>query len=762
MRIGIRKQSVIYSWLISYMVILIIPILTSVFSYILSAGTIRREITNTNEYMLQQIGQDIDSLIRDMDKTFQYYITNDAVRSLMNAPDSEMKNQTYLVNQFFSDKSKPAESDFYNGYLYLKRLEFVLDTCSKYDLDIAYEAMEVNGGDTYEQWLEMLNGVTERTIRQQSDGSICFLYPVYNSKFVNSTAVYVAQLKQDYTEKLRQRLAGLNKAWFAILTPENTVAITNGRALELPFAYGEVPTGAGIADMRAHGTNDVVMYRMSEAAELKYVISIPQSVFFQKANNILLVIVIQVILSVLLGIYISFLFAKKNYTPVGEILQMVGGGEAQVDNEFEFIRRAVLDKIEEIKDAEHKMWKNKDIVFNNMVRKLLAGGMNKVSEFEAFLEEYDITPACSRYAVLMVKVEDYSEMFAGEAETENAESSLYIVKVALTNIIKELSAEQYVSMVTDLEDMIVCILNLEDADGVEVLASNMQSMIKTYLRVEVSISVSNAHKDFLSIPDCYKEASEAMEYRAVLGVGNIIRFSEISATDEWYQFTVDQEIRIINSVKAGDFERAEAVIQEVLDEERLRSMPVELCKCLMFDLVSTVMRAINAAEEFSGNRGAIWNTLSPTESLLSCQSVVEMKAVVTELLEKVCAYISEQKNSRVTKLRDDITNYVERNFADQNLNVNMIAEAFGKNPTYLSRYFKEQTNVGLLDFINQVRIRHAKELIQKNATMTVQEVVEKVGFLNSAALIRVFKKYEGITPGQFKNAVQAEKREGRQ
>lgn len=253
-----------------------------------------------------------------------------------------------------------------------------------------------------------------------------------------------------------------------------------------------------------------------------------------------------------------------------------------------------------------------------------------------------------------------------------------------------------------------------------------------------------------------------MEYRAVLGVGNIIQFSEISATDEWYQFTVDQEIRIINSVKAGDFERAEAVIREVLDEERLRSMPVELCKCLMFDLVSTVMRAINAAEEFSGNRGAIWNTLSPTESLLSCQSVVEMKAVVTELLEKVCAYISEQKNSRVTKLRDDITNYVERNFADQNLNVNMIAEAFGKNPTYLSRYFKEQTNVGLLDFINQVRIRHAKELIQNNATMTVQEVVEQVGFLNSAALIRVFKKYEGITPGQFKNAVQAEKRERRQ
>lgn len=96
MRIGIRKKSVIYSWLISYMVILIIPILTSVFSYILTARTIRREITSTNEYMLQQIGQDIDSLIRDMDKTFQYYITNDAVKSLMAEPDAEAKKQTYF------------------------------------------------------------------------------------------------------------------------------------------------------------------------------------------------------------------------------------------------------------------------------------------------------------------------------------------------------------------------------------------------------------------------------------------------------------------------------------------------------------------------------------------------------------------------------------------------------------------------------------------------------------------------------------------
>ena len=45
----------------------------------------------------------------------------------------------------------------------------------------------------------------------------------------------------------------------------------------------------------------------------------------------------------------------------------------------------------------------------------------------------------------------------------------------------------------------------------------------------------------------------------------------------------------------------------------------------------------------------------------------------------------------------------------------------------------------------------AKELIKKNHRISIKEVAIMSGFYNDAALIRVFKKHEGITPGQFRN-----------
>ena len=79
----------------------------------------------------------------------------------------------------------------------------------------------------------------------------------------------------------------------------------------------------------------------------------------------------------------------------------------------------------------------------------------------------------------------------------------------------------------------------------------------------------------------------------------------------------------------------------------------------------------------------------------------------------------------------------------------MVAETFNLSGAYVSKLFKISTGVGLLDYIHQRRICKAKELLKEG--MNVAEVAAKVGYNNSNAFIRVFKKYEKITPGQYGN-----------
>lgn len=94
-----------------------------------------------------------------------------------------------------------------------------------------------------------------------------------------------------------------------------------------------------------------------------------------------------------------------------------------------------------------------------------------------------------------------------------------------------------------------------------------------------------------------------------------------------------------------------------------------------------------------------------------------------------------------------VKEYVLVNLADSTLSVSTIAKHFGLNSTYLSRIFKENTGMNLLEYIQRVRVNTAKELLY---THSVKDVATEVGFWDMQTFVRVFKKYEGVTPAGFK------------
>ena len=93
--------------------------------------------------------------------------------------------------------------------------------------------------------------------------------------------------------------------------------------------------------------------------------------------------------------------------------------------------------------------------------------------------------------------------------------------------------------------------------------------------------------------------------------------------------------------------------------------------------------------------------------------------------------------------------YIEQHALDANITAGSVCDEVRISASYVSGMYKKFSGEGILDAIHKERIRQAKIMLQKN--MTVQEVAEKTGYLDARSFIRSFKKYEGITPGQFKN-----------
>lgn len=93
--------------------------------------------------------------------------------------------------------------------------------------------------------------------------------------------------------------------------------------------------------------------------------------------------------------------------------------------------------------------------------------------------------------------------------------------------------------------------------------------------------------------------------------------------------------------------------------------------------------------------------------------------------------------------------YIEEHYSESNLSLSAISEFLGISQSYMSTQFKKETGTNFIEYLNRYRIERSKLLLQMTE-MTIEEVGFKTGFSSAKNFIRVFKKYEEISPGTFR------------
>lgn len=97
--------------------------------------------------------------------------------------------------------------------------------------------------------------------------------------------------------------------------------------------------------------------------------------------------------------------------------------------------------------------------------------------------------------------------------------------------------------------------------------------------------------------------------------------------------------------------------------------------------------------------------------------------------------------------------YIKNHHSDSSLSLSDIAEKLGTNSTYLSKLFKENLGVNFNDYINSYRIEAAKFLLS-TTSKKIEIISNETGFNSQQNFIRVFKKIEGVAPGQYRKSKQ--------
>nr|WP_306812903.1 helix-turn-helix transcriptional regulator [Paenibacillus soyae] len=367
-------------------------------------------------------------------------------------------------------------------------------------------------------------------------------------------------------------------------------------------------------------------------------------------------------------------------------------------------------------------------------------------------ESYGLRFEEDRFAVMLLQVEDYSALFRSNQELD-AEKKLQFVSHIVTNVAMDMAAGRCGVYFAESDGMIACLLNMRNKEAeakteLMELAAELRSFLQDKFFMRLTIGLSDIHTMWSSIPRCYEEAEEALEYKLVLGASQVIAFEAIKKPKNELYYPLDAERQLINLMASGDYEGASDVLQRILMTNFSEgTLSIQVGKLLMFEVVGTMLKAVEQFQ-LTTNEIRVEKTAF-IKKITDCETFAEMEAEIVALLREVCDYLQQKKKSHNADLKNEVVDYVLDNLTDMNISLTSISLEFGINPSYLSRFFKEQTGENLVDFINKRRIEKVKGHLEASEE-PIGAIAEQCGFASSQSLIRVFKKYEGVTPGQFR------------
>ncbi len=111
---------------------------------------------------------------------------------------------------------------------------------------------------------------------------------------------------------------------------------------------------------------------------------------------------------------------------------------------------------------------------------------------------------------------------------------------------------------------------------------------------------------------------------------------------------------------------------------------------------------------------------------------------------------SESINNTALQCVDDISRYLDARFSED-VTLSKLSSVFHMNPSYISRVFKQKIGVSITEYLANVRIRYATDMLF-NTNMTVTDIAESAGFASCNNFCVVFKKHTGMSPLKFRNA----------
>lgn len=213
------------------------------------------------------------------------------------------------------------------------------------------------------------------------------------------------------------------------------------------------------------------------------------------------------------------------------------------------------------------------------------------------------------------------------------------------------------------------------------------------------------------------------------------------------QYPYEKEQELITKVKTGDSVQAKALLNELLGYVFFaEGNNLEVIKTRAIELCSLLSRA--AIEGGATNDTILKLNNHFLKNLQEIQNLDDLCYKLQEVLDAFTANMFDYIPAKNHEIIKKAIQYISRHFTE-NLTLEEVAGHVHLNAAYFSSMFKQSTGSSFKEYLNMVRVEESKRLLA-NTDYTIVDIAIAAGFEDQSYFSRVFKKYTGLTPRQYR------------
>lgn len=245
--------------------------------------------------------------------------------------------------------------------------------------------------------------------------------------------------------------------------------------------------------------------------------------------------------------------------------------------------------------------------------------------------------------------------------------------------------------------------------------------------------------------DSYRQALETLEQMK----GSIAHFNDLPLEREWEQgYPNDLEYRLYDCVEAGNVASSRLMALQFFDQ--LLKQYSDYMMDIKLKVLEIVMRAEYIAFHTGGQTYHFLQRRGWLETVLAKDNPADLRDWYLEKVTDACRSVSQGKMDRSVSTVALAQEYIKKNYS-RDLTLDEVSKEVHVSPYYFSKLFKDETGENFVEYLAKVRIAQAKRMLM-DSSISIKQICLTVGYGDPSYFSRIFKKYEGVTPSEFRDS----------